>query len=470
MAPIGKSLLQAIDKTILVIGDVMLDTYEIGDVNRLSPEAPVPIVSNPTVMHCAGGAANVALNIQAMGALVHLYGIVGSDAAGEQLKSIISCPNTLVSDKARPTTVKRRIVAGGQQLLRIDRERTSPLNNGLGEALLSAIELELPASDLIVLSDYGKGALSPLVLKEIFRIADERGVPVVADPYPPSLHFYGALRCLKPNLKEAADITGANISDDRGAEIAVHMLAQAADTKAIVLTRGPDGMTAFETGKISHVRGQKRRVYDVTGAGDTALAGLAVGLASGATLEQATKLSLTAAGCAVSKPYTSTITLDEILADIAGPECSDPLKEQLNLISSWRGEGNSIGFTNGCFDVLHAGHLAVLKTARAHCDRLILAINTDASVSRLKGETRPANPLASRVGKLNALGVADMIISFDQDTPLELINAIEPNLLVKGADYEEAEIVGAELVRSKGGDVLRVPLREGCSTTELLGS
>ncbi|MEO1028554.1 MAG: PfkB family carbohydrate kinase, partial [Pseudomonadota bacterium] len=437
---IGKTLLHGMGHKILCIGDVMLDRYIVGTAERLSPEAPVPVVTNPEERLFAGGAANAALNIQGLGAEVHCFGVIGRDAEGEALDNVLGCPKTLIEDGSRPTTIKRRILANGQQLLRLDREVTKPIAREVAYQLLDRIASEITSASLIALSDYGKGVLSPYLLKRIQALAEAHNVGIICDPYPPSMKHYGSMTCLKPNISEAQRLTGLRAETDLAAETVIADLLSTYSVGAVVLTRGPDGLSFGQRGEpVYHFAGERRPVFDVTGAGDTAFAGLALGLAAGQSLEASVELSARAASCSVSRNFTSAVSLDDVLAGASPPRGSDAFGQVARNMAIDRSNGLRIGFTNGCFDVLHPGHLSLLKAARAKCDRLVLALNSDLSVRGLKGQGRPVNPIERRAGKLAALDLVDHIVSFDAPTPIDLITTLSPDILIKGAEYDEAD-------------------------------
>lgn len=468
---IGKTIATGFDRRILCIGDVMLDIFETGPVDRLSPEAPVPVLLNPERRYFAGGAANLALNLHALGAKVHLIGVTGDDAAAETLKQHISCAADIVVDPDRPTSVKHRIVASGTQLVRLDHEVQTPLSPAMADAVLGYVETQIIQSDMIVLSDYGKGTLSPNVLRKIRSLADNHSVPVLCDPYIPNIDHYGRLLALKPNQKEAERLTGIEIVDDAAAEEAIGKILERVDTEFVCLTRGADGLSLGQRGKRTwHYRASPREVFDVVGAGDTALAGFAMGMVGTQRPDCAAKLSLCVSGLSVEHAGTRVVGIDEVLAETAPAGRPQSLSQLRSKLMDWSDRGDIIGFTNGCFDVLHPGHIEVLRQAAASCDRLIVAINGDASVRRLKGAARPHHSLEVRIGKLQSLGLADAIIAFNEDTPAKLIAAVKPDRLIKGADYSVDEIVGSDVVLAEGGEVICVPLLEGFSSTSILNA
>lgn len=456
---------------VLCVGDVMLDRFVYGTVSRISPEAPVPVLKQTRLASMPGGAANVARNLESLGLQPVIVGAVGDDAAGAELRDLLGSNAKLVTLKGRPTTQKTRLVAGGQQLLRLDAEESGAPAPSSEKDLIAAINEVAPSVSAILVSDYAKGLLTPAILAAVQAAAASAGIPVIADPKGLDFGKYGAVDILKPNASELAAATEMPVSTNSDAEGALEAAMQRLPAKAIVVTRAAQGMSFQARGsKPVHVRGQAREVFDVSGAGDTSLAALAAALVAGASLEEAVNVAILASGIAVGKAGTATVSAAELL-DAA----ELPLRHQkaglltldamVGQIERWREGGLRIGFTNGVFDILHPGHVRVLDEARSRCDRLVVAINSDASVRRLKGPERPVNPEQARAQVLSGLAAVDGVVIFGEDTPLELITALKPDVLVKGGDYTRETIVGADVVEARGGEVLVVPLVEGHSTT-----
>ncbi|HYZ32462.1 MAG TPA: bifunctional D-glycero-beta-D-manno-heptose-7-phosphate kinase/D-glycero-beta-D-manno-heptose 1-phosphate adenylyltransferase HldE [Crenalkalicoccus sp.] len=464
---------------ILVLGDVMLDRYLYGEVERISPEAPVPVVRLRRTRAMPGGAGNVARNISALGGQALLVGLVGEDAAGAELRALLAQDAGIVDalvPAARPTSSKMRVLAGTQQVARLDDEVAAFADAAESAALVAAAEAALPGCRAVILSDYGKGVLAPEVIARIAAAARARGIPVLADPKRDDFSAYRGADCLTPNARELA--RAARLPTGTEAEViaAARRVTTEAGLPALLCTRAEKGMTlVLADGTADSVPAQAREVFDVSGAGDTVIATLALAHAAGRPLAEAMRIANAAAGLVVAKLGTATVGADELAHALRAEGGSAPEEgalldrdAALRLVEEWRAHGLRVGFTNGCFDILHAGHVALLRAARRRCDRLIVALNTDASVARLKGPSRPVNRLADRAAVVSALAAVDAVVAFGEDTPLELIGALRPDLLVKGGDYRPETIVGAELVQGWGGEVAVVPLLPGRSTTGIL--
>ncbi|QDH15287.1 D-glycero-beta-D-manno-heptose 1-phosphate adenylyltransferase [Oecophyllibacter saccharovorans] len=481
-----------------VIGDLLLDRYISGEVSRISPEAPVPVLLHTDQKAVAGGAANVAVNAAALGCQVHLVGLVGQDAAGDDLLAALGHwkGETAAGGEVRlegvvrtpewQTITKTRVLSGRQQIVRIDEERTAPsLSPALQTQLTTHVLESLAYSDALVISDYAKGTLADDILHRIITAARKRGLPVIVDPKRADLSAYRGATLITPNRTELRRATGFTVlqNDEEISQAAAQ--ASAAFGGAVLLTRSEEGMTLWRpssgTAQVStplyHVQARKAEVYDVSGAGDTVLAALAGALAGGSPIEEAMRLAAVAAGIAVGHLGTASVSrreLEEALQEgrISGADMelspADWVQAQRQVIS-WRQDGARIVFANGCFDVLHPGHVALIAEAARLGDRLIVGLNSDASVRRLKGPARPVQDEEARARVMGALKGVDMVVLFDEDTPYPLIEALQPDILVKGADYQAREVVGADIVSRRGGHVHLVPLREGHSTTAIVG-
>jgi D-beta-D-heptose 7-phosphate kinase/D-beta-D-heptose 1-phosphate adenosyltransferase len=461
---------------VAVVGDVMLDRFVYGDVARVSPEAPIPVMSRVRDSAMLGGAGNVARNLAALGVGATLISVGGRDAAAHDMARLIEAEvgvsADLLIDPARPTTVKTRFVAAGQQLLRLDEEVDAPVGVETETRLIQAASGALADAQALLLSDYAKGVLTPKVIAACLAAAKAKGLPTIVDPKGRSFAKYGPVDLIKPNAKELGLVTGLPTETDAEIEAALAAALAGCEASAILVTRAAEGLSlAVRDRAVSHFKGPARQVFDVSGAGDTALAALGAALASGAALEAAAEFALLASGVVVGKVGTAVVTPAELIeAEMAQHMSAQEAKiaaldGALAAAQRWRARGLKIGFTNGCFDILHRGHVAYLAEARKACDRLIVAVNTDASVRRLKGDGRPVNDLESRALVLAGLASVDLVIPFDAETPLALIEAIRPDVLMKGADYTVETVVGADLVQGYGGAVKLVPLVEGYSTT-----
>lgn len=469
---------RAAGKRVLVVGDIMLDRFIYGSVERISPEAPVPVLRHAREAAMPGGAANVARNLATLGLRPVLIGGRGDDEAGRELEAELAkeplLTSRLVTLKDRPTTLKCRFVAGGHQLLRLDTEVSAEIDAQTEAELLDILQDELKEVAVILLSDYAKGLLSQTVLTGIVELAARNFIPVIADPKGRDFARYGAVDILKPNAAELAAATGLTIASNEDARAALQAARSVLPAKNIVVTRAAQGMSFIEADEsVHHIAGRAREVFDVSGAGDTSLAAMAAAIAGGANLEEAVGLAILASGLAVGKAGTATVSTEEVVAAIRDSGTSAkagllPLEAMVGQVDRWRAAGLQIGFTNGCFDILHPGHIRVLEEAKAHCDRLIVGLNADASVARLKGPSRPVNDEKSRADVLAALSVVDGVTIFSEDTPLSLIEALCPDVLIKGGDYTKDNIIGADIVEARGGQVVIVPLVPGQSTTAII--
>ena len=470
---LAAAILRLVRASVLVVGDAMLDRYVYGTVERISQEAPIPIVAVEREIAMPGGAGNVVRNLTALGAAVAFVSVVGDDQAGSDLTGLIGGqPNVepwLLVQGGRETTVKTRYIAQGQQLLRADREVTAPIHPKLAERLLRITRDALVATSATVISDYGKGVITAEVTAEIIAAARQAGRPVIVDPKGGNYARYAGADIIKPNRRELAEATGMDVSDEAGVVAAATHLRASHGFGAVLVTRGEDGMTLLDDGGVQHFPAEAPEVFDVSGAGDTVAAVLAAAVAVGLTLPVAARLANIAAGIVVGKVGTAVAREADLLAAISAkggalrkivtPEAA---AEQ---VERWRRRGWRTGFTNGCFDILHPGHVHLLEQARGACDRLVVGVNSDASVRVLKGAGRPVQPEAARAAVLASLAAVDLVCIFEAATPEALIGELRPELLVKGADYTLETVVGAELVQGWGGRVMLAELLPGHSTT-----
>lgn len=461
--------------SVLVVGDVMLDRYVSGSAGRLSPEAPIPVL-RPTSAHARlGGAANVALNVATLGGRAKLVGVVGSDAAGADLDRLLAealILRHLVIEPGRPTTVKTRFMAGAHQLLRLDEETTAALAPETAHAVLAKVGATLEPGDVVVLSDYAKGVLNQDLLRQIIALAARHGAMVIADPKRDDFLAYRGAAVLTPNEHEVRLATRIDAADDIDADRAGQAALAQTGGEAVLVTRSAKGLTLVRRDAPAvHLSTRAREVADVSGAGDTLVAALAVALAVGGSLPEAAVLANITAGISVGKPGTATVSRDELLGVLHLEElvASDrkvaTLAEAAGRVAAWHAQGLRVGFANGCFDLIHPGHVRLLTEARARCDRLIVALNTDASVKRLKGPNRPVQNETARATVMASLAPVDLVVLFAEDTPLETIQTLRPDVLVKGADYSIDQVVGADLVQGWGGIVVLVDLHQGYSTS-----
>lgn len=452
--------------TILVAGDLMLDRYWSGQTGRISPEAPVPIVRIDEVEDRPGGAGNVALNLAALGCRVILLGCRGGDEAGQRLEQLLQRAGVdcrlLISSE--PTVVKLRILSQHQQLIRLDFEQ--PLDGSLQAQFLRIFEDALAEANGVALSDYAKGTLAncPLLLEA----ARKKNLPAIVDPKGTDFGRYRGATALTPNLKEFSQFAGPWASEAEMRDKAESWCRQL-DLQALLVTRGQEGMSLFESGQDPvNLSADSKEVFDVTGAGDTVIAWFTACIAAGASMQEAATLANRAAGLAVGKLGAEVVKPGE-LGSFSNTRGVLEIEALRQTVQAAKARGEKIVLTNGCFDILHAGHVHYLQAARVLGDRLVVLVNDDDSVRRLKGPDRPVNPLAYRASVLAALECVDWVASFSQDTPRELICQLLPDILVKGADYSSVDgIAGADCVKSAGGNVKLLPLLEGCSTSKII--
>lgn len=476
----GKSI--RANNRIMIAGDIMLDSYHFGKVERISPEAPVPVfLEMGREKYVPGGAANVAVNIAAIGIETLLCSVIGEDESGSKLVALLNNSGVLtdyvVTDKERMTTTKLRYIGpNNQQIMRADAEKTDELSDELLNVLLGKLKDQISGCGLLVLSDYKKGFLSEKVTQRFIELGKEFDIPVVIDVKEKNIEKYRGATLLKPNRKELSVITGLKTDTKDKTIAAATWLCATAEVQYVLTTLGAEGMILVSReGLIEDVQSTTREVFDVTGAGDTSIAYLAAELVKGTEIKEAVKIANYAAGVQVSKVGTSIVYPDEVaeaMREDNGATDSKILDSYMNsglsVIERRHKSGKKIVFTNGCFDILHIGHISYLRKARLLGDILVVGVNSDASVKRLKGAERPVNPLNDRLEMLAALDFVDYVIPFEEDTPLKLIEAIVPDVLVKGGDYQPENIVGAKEVISSGGEVRVIPFVEGHSTSEII--
>ncbi|HEY4343644.1 MAG TPA: D-glycero-beta-D-manno-heptose-7-phosphate kinase [Parvibaculum sp.] len=465
------------DTHILCVGDVMLDRYIYGDVERVSPEAPIPVLRVREERAMLGGAGNVARNLAALGAKVSFVSVVGADEAGgeigQMLDAVTRVEARLVSDAARRSTVKTRYVGMNQQMLRADWETVAALSLARQEELIRHIRSLLPACQVLVLSDYGKGVLTAAVCRAAIEEARDLNIPVVVDPKGRNYALYRGASVITPNRRELAEATGHILNDEASIVSAARELVEQCGIASVLVTRSQEGMSVIaDDGMVTHLPAEAREVFDVSGAGDTVVSTLAAALAAGLSLVDAAGFANAAAGLVVGKVGTAVVYRDELAAKLRERKLTS-LDQKVatqhtaqDIAAGWRRKGLRVGFTNGCFDLLHPGHVALLAQARERCDRLVVGLNSDASVTRLKGPARPIQPDVARATVLASMSNVDLVVLFEEDTPGELIEMLRPDVLIKGGDYSVETIVGADFVQSYGGRVEIIDLVPGFSTTK----
>jgi D-beta-D-heptose 7-phosphate kinase/D-beta-D-heptose 1-phosphate adenosyltransferase len=466
---------------VLVIGDVMLDRYLWGNVERISPEAPVPVFHTKKTSEVPGGAGNVVSNLAALGCSITVIGVCGDDVPGRRLIKLMNndkIQTHLLKDSERPTITKTRIISSGQQLLRLDEENGLPLTSNARNDFLNLVDDSLPKCNAVIISDYGKGVLQTAgVAQHIINLAKNHSLPVLVDPKGQDWKRYEGATCITPNARELEIVYGHKTDDKEKLVDAMRSIGDKLRLTWLLVTRGSLGMCLMdEEGEPLFIPAIAREVYDVSGAGDTVIATLSLGIVSGLTFPEAAHLANLAAGIVVGKVGTQPISLFELKASL-GINGVGSIGNYINKVASlsaaklqvqaWQANGQTVVFTNGCFDLLHPGHIHLLNQAKDLGDRLIVALNSDASVRRLKGPSRPILNVHDRASLLGSLNCVDLVVVFEDDTPRNLLENLKPDLLVKGADYKPAEVVGREIVESFGGKVKLIPFIEGYSTTNI---
>ncbi len=469
-------------QVVLCVGDLMLDHFVYGDVARISPEAATPVLAVTRQESQIGGAGNVARNIASLGARCIFVGVVGDDAEGRELATAFLAESRiephLIVDPSRPTTRKVRFVSEhhSTHLLRADWEVARPVSADIEAAVLERVQASLERAGAVVLSDYAKGVLTARIVRATIEAARRAGKRVIVDPKAQDYSVYRGATLITPNRKELAEATRQPATTDDEIAAAAATLAEIVGSDAVLVTRSEDGMMLhLRDAAPVHVPAYPVRVRDMSGAGDTVAAALGTLLAMGAGFESAMRAANAAASVVVGKRGTATVSAAELRARII-PHAALASEEKIvfdrrvldDALGSWRRAGLRIGFTNGCFDLLHPGHVRLLTEARAVCDRLVVGLNSDASVAALKGAGRPIQDQQARAEVLAALEAVDLVVIFDEDTPLELIGRVRPSILVKGADYRVDQVVGRELVEASGGEVMLVTLVPGYSSTRLV--
>lgn len=462
------------DCRILCIGDIILDKYVYGNVNRISPEAPVAVLHLQSEFEMLGGVGNVVNNLSSFLVEPVIVSAIGNDQSGQQIKEIVGSDRESFFVTSPKTSLKTRYVTNGQQLLRVDDEMICTITPDQVFEINEYVCREIASIQAIILSDYGKGVLTPELCQSVIKIAHQHGVVVIVDPKGSNYEKYRGATFITPNLKEFTEVCGQKIDSPATLVAAAQGLISNYQLQGLFVTQGAGGMTFVAPEDQFHVMATAREVFDVSGAGDTVIATLAIAISKGIDPQTACVLANAAAGLVVGKAGTATATLQELqnvlsIASInAFEERIVPLSRLEVMVQCWRHQNLKVGFTNGCYDLLHAGHLHSLREAKRQCDRLIVAVNTDDSIKRLKGSDRPIQKEEVRCLVLAALEMVDAVILFDQDTPVHLIEAIIPDVLVKGADYTVDQVIGADIVMRHGGRVHLVELAQGQSTTNLV--
>lgn len=482
MAPTLPWLKTSSELTVAIVGDLMLDEYLEGKVHRISPEAPVPVHLVESLEQRAGGAANVALNVKKLGGDVALFGRVGRDKAGEDLIALLNASNIDIkqslSTSTQPTTRKMRVTSNRHQMIRIDWEMSEAIESGIADDLLKKMADKSFAS--ILISDYGKGLLTKDFLKKLVELGRNKSIPVLIDPKGTDFSKYEGASLITPNRSEACMALGLGPSDEIAPALLAARLMEIHKIDAILITLGPEGMYYLSRkGEKFHVPAKAKEVFDVSGAGDTVAAVMALALASRCPIETAIELANKAGGIVVGKWGTHPLTAEELssptedesqfeVQKLKGRKKILSVNQLKEAIKAVQKRGKKVVFTNGCFDLIHAGHIDYLEASKALGDFLVCGVNSDASVKRLKGPTRPITPCDQRMRVLAALECIDFVTSFEEDDPLQLITALGPDILTKGADWPKDKVIGGKFVESRGGKVVSLDLIDGLSTSNIV--
>lgn len=470
---------------VICVGDIMLDRYFYGAAKRISPEAPVPVLNVESTYSSLGGAGNVLRNLTALESQTKFFSVIGADAIGYEVTKLIATESRaigyLITENNRVTSTKIRYVAGHQQLLRADHEFIYPIRTETMSQLVSSMCSEFAKSHVVVISDYGKGVLNEESTNVIMRMARDSCLPIVVDTKCADLSQYKGATVVTPNISELEAIMRTEIKTESEIVRSAIYIIQNFGIANVLVTQGADGMLLVMHPKnkgasyeIHRIPSHAQQVAEVSGAGDTVVAALALGIAAGLELQEAAYLASIAAGIAVGRPGTAAVSVMDLRMallteeKIGIPGKVQPASSAQQLAMHWQREGKAVGFANGCFDMLHNGHVQMLAAARKCCDKLIVGINSDASVRLLKGEGRPVHGENERALMLAALTTVDMVVIFEEETPIKIIKAIQPNKLFKGSDYAAENIVGAKFVKECGGEVIVLPRTPGVGTSEII--
>ena len=479
----GKSLSKRIDDLgnakVLCIGDIILDHFVYGDVERVSPEAPVPVVKVHHKAQMLGGAGNVVRNITSLGAKACFITVIGDDNAGSRLISLVADePNIepyLQSEKGRLSSEKTRYIARNQHILRTDFETTADVSQQTEKSIFKIAKSEIKNNDIVILSDYAKGLLTKSLIASLIAEAKKQNKKTVVDPKYRDFSVYAGASIITPNLAELESAHKESLESDEDVVKAAKTLIKKHKFGAVLVTRGKDGMSLVtDGGKVEHFQAEAQEVFDVSGAGDTVVANIATAIAAGFEIEEAVYIANVAAGIVVGRIGTAQVFRTDLKTAlvtqdlISGTHKILPKDAADNQIEQWRKSGVKIGFTNGCFDLIHPGHVSLMDQAKSKCDKLVVGLNSDSSVRRLKGKERPIQNEMSRALVLASLEAVDMVIIFREDTPMNLIEMVKPDVLVKGADYKKEEVVGGEFVESYGGKIYLAKISKGQSTTGIV--
>ena len=462
-------------KKVLVIGDVMLDQYIFGSVEKISPEAPIPIININKTTYSTGGAGNVLKNLNSLNIKSSFISIIGNDETGKILKKHIeklkNVEYAVLIDKNRKTTCKTRYVSDGQQLFRTDNETIGALDKTMKEKIFKYFQLFIKQTDIIIFSDYGKGIfLDKTFCQKLIKAALKKNKKIIVDPKGNNFEKYKGVFFITPNSKEAYNATKINPTNNNLAEKCGRIIINNKWSKNVLLTKGPNGLSIVQNNRTDHIKSNTEEVFDVTGAGDTVISLFSAAISAGNNYTDSAHFANIGASIVVKKLGTASLTNKELFKSIESKKPYKILNKDniKNTVKNWKDNKIKVGFTNGCFDLIHSGHIDMFLKAAEACDRLIIGINSDKSIKRLKGSQRPILDLEARQKIISSLDMVDAVIFFEEDTPLKLIKTIKPDILFKGADYKLDEIVGAEYVKSIGGKTIRIKLTKNQSTTRLI--
>ena len=460
---------------VLCVGDIILDKFVYGDVERISPEAPIPVFNIKTNKLMLGGAGNVASNLSGLGAKTRFITVVGNDLAGSDVKELITAtPNmnsTLIAEKERRTSIKTRYIAGGQQMMRADDETITLIKKQTKQRILRLIDSALNYYNVLVIADYAKGVLTPEMIKQLIKLAKKAKIPVIVDPQGNNYSHYKGVDIVTPNRKELSLATGMPANSDKQIRLAANKLISDHNIKSILATRSGDGMTLINSNSFNTYKAEAQEIFDVSGAGDTVVATISASLSAGIDLKQAVQLANISAGIVVAKTGTAVAYANDILEALIKRKLQNEEIKVLSIKSAvertkfWRSQKFKIGFTNGCFDLLHPGHIATINAAKAACDKLIVGLNNNASVRRLKGNERPVQSEEIRAQILSSLMNVDAVVVFSEDTPVKILENLKPDVFIKGGDYKIATLPEANTVKAYGGKIILTNLLKGHSTT-----
>ena len=461
---VSKELFQSLKNgAVLVIGDVMLDRYIEGDVTRISLEAPIPILDKQSERYILGGAGNVAANLRSFNVAVGLIGIVGDDDSSTKITSMlekINVNSNLVSVRNSHSTTKTRFTNKQHQVFRFDVD----LKLSRDKEIIDYVKANIDDYNVVLLSDYGKGVISNVTAREIIKLANKKGKKVLVDPKGSDYKKYDGAYLITPNRNELCEAVGLDVQGNENQY--AQKLLDSINIDNMLVTLGQDGMVIVGKELAKYYRSQAVEIFDVSGAGDTVISSIAAGISAGLSLDNSIEIANIAAGCVVGKFGTATTTIDELIHRSNNKIVM--LDDAVDIVKTWKAENKTVGFTNGCFDLLHVGHVEVLRKSKEKCDKLVLGLNSDSSIKKIKGEDRPIIDQNSRSILLSEFQSVDLIVIFDEETPLNLIKHIKPDVLIKGSNYKINEIVGSDFVISYGGDVVTVELVKGLSTTSII--